>query len=263
MAIRKRGETWVIDYYTPNGKRIVKGGFKTRKAAKLEEAARLEAIDKGMYYEKAKAYPATLEELVAKYKENYRDQASYETAKKYWLENFKDYFGKGRLLTAIRYADLVGYRNHLKRKPTPGGIRSIAARNREIACLRHLFSEALEWEMVKENPFDKGKSLLQKEDNERLRYLEESEIERLLAECPKHLRHIVICAINTGMDRGELLNLKWKQIRNEHIYLPKYKTRPKRQVPINDDLKQLFSEIRKDQELRSEYVLPMPQVRTS
>ena len=254
MSVRKRGETWVIDYYDPDGKRIVKGGFKTRKAAKLEEAARLEAIDQGMYYEKAKTYPATLEELVVKYAKNFQDQASYKTAKKYWLQNFTEYFGERKLLTAIRYVDLVGYRNHLKRKPTPGGIRSVASINREIACLRHLFSEALDWEMVKKNPFDKGKSLLQKEDNERLRYLEESEIERLLAECPKHLRYIAVCAINTGMDRGELLNLKWSQIRNDHIYLPKYKTRPKRQVTITADLRHLFSEIRRNQELRSEYV---------
>ncbi len=255
MAVRKRGKTWIIDYYEPDGKRIVKGGFKRKKDAELEEAARKEAIDKGMYYEKAKTYTATLRDLVKEYKENFGDQASFKSAKKYWLKNFNEYFKEDTLLANIRYVHLETYRNHLKRKLVIGGrVRSIAAINREMSCLHHLFTKAVEWEMIKESPFNKGKNLLMKEDNERLRYLEEHEIPLLLYECPTHLRRVVVCAINTGMDRGELLNLKWSQIKNGFIYLPKYKTRPKRQVPINNDLKQMFGEIRKDQGLRSEYV---------
>lgn len=255
MAIRKRGNTWTIDYYDPDGKRIVKGGFKTKKAAKLEEAARLQAKDEGMYYEKARAYTATLKELIAKYEENFQDQASYKTAKRYWLQNFKDHFGEDNLLTSIRYVDLETFRNHLKRKPIKnGGIRTVAAINREIACLRHLFSKGQEWEMVKENPFDKGKSLLSKEDNERLRYLEQAELQTLLDECPKHLKRIVICAVNTGMDRGELLRLKWEQIQKGFIHLGVYKTRPARKVPINGDLEQLFKEIRLEQGPGAKYV---------
>jgi integrase len=56
----------------------------------------------------------------------------------------------------------------------------------------------------------------------------------------------LICAVNTGMDRGEILNLKWQQIRNGFLYLGKYKTRPVRQIPINEDLDQVFEEIPKE-----------------
>ena len=110
--------------------------------------------------------------------------------------------------------------------------------------------------MVEESPFDKGKSLQIKENNKRIRYLTEEEISRLLEECKhqKHLHRIVTCALNTGRDRVELLKLKWDQVRDGFIYLGKYKTRPTRQVPVNDDLGQVFKEIRKRDGLKSKHV---------
>jgi integrase len=64
----------------------------------------------------------------------------------------------------------------------------------------------------------------------------------------------VECAINTGMRRGEILSLKWSQIRNGLIYLDKTKTNESRQIPINDDLARVFREIRRERHLESEYV---------
>jgi integrase len=55
------------------------------------------------------------------------------------------------------------------------------------------------------------------------------------------------------MDRGEILNLKWHQVKNGFLYLGKYKTRPVRQIPVNEDLDQVFEEIRKEQELISKH----------
>jgi integrase len=60
--------------------------------------------------------------------------------------------------------------------------------------------------------------------------------------------------MNTGMDRGEILNLKWDQIRNGFLYLGKYKTRPDREIPVNDDLEVLLKEIHKKRHLKSKYV---------
>ena len=93
--------------------------------------------------------------------------------------------------------------------------------------------------MVEQNPFDKGKSLLLVENNQRIRYLTEEEIERLLEECKsrKHLHRIVTCAINTGLRKGDILNLKWKQVRNGFIYPDKNtETKKRREIPVNDDL---------------------------
>ena len=47
------------------------------------------------------------------------------------------------------------------------------------------------------------------------------------------------------MRKGEILGLKWPQIRNGFIYLEKTKTDESRQIPINEELEALFKEMRK------------------
>jgi integrase len=246
-----------IDYYDPTGKRV-RRDYEKKKDAVAELGKRVSLIAEGSYLDVKKEYKTTLKELLAKYKENYQHQASYKSWKRYCVKNFKEHFGEDTLLANVGYADLETYRNHLRRKPTNRGdtIRTDASVNREMSCLRHIFKKAVEWAMVEISPFDKGGSLLLKENNERIRYLTEDEIERLLAECPKHLSRIVECALNTGMRRGEMLSLKWSQIRDGFIYLQKTKTNRARQIPINEDLAKVLSESRSENQLKSEYVFP-------
>lgn len=139
---------------------------------------------------------------------------------------------------------------------TGAGIRKESTVNREMACLHHVFAKAVEWEMIEQSPFDRGKSLRLKENNKRLRYLSEEEIQRLLAQCPKYPRGVVECAIHTGMRKSEILGLRWDQIKNGCIYLEPEDTKTKepRQVPINDDLRALLKETRAEQPVGTKYV---------
>lgn len=73
--------------------------------------------------------------------------------------------------------------------------------------------------MLEVNPFSKGSKLMLKENNYRLRFLTDAEVEALMKACSPHLRPIVEVALLSGMRRGELLGLKWEQIRNGFIYL--------------------------------------------
>lgn len=197
-----------------------------------------------------KDYTTTLKELLEKYEENYKDQASYTNSKCHFIENFKEYFGEDTRLDNIKYVELETYRNHQKRKPTKSGsVRSVATINREMVCLHHIFEKATEWDMGERNPFSRGKSLLVKENNKRVRFLTEKEIQKLLPECSKHLRAIVICALNTGMRKSEILSLEWSQVRNGFIYLEKTKNNEARQIPVNGVLEALFSELKKAQGL--------------
>ena len=54
--------------------------------------------------------------------------------------------------------------------------------------------------------------------------------------------------------KGEILSLKWDQIRGGFIYLTKTKTNEARQIPVNDDLSDLFKRIRKRQKVGIKYV---------
>ena len=55
----------------------------------------------------------------------------------------------------------------------------------------------------------------------------------------------------TGIQRKEVLSLRWSQIRDGFIYFdPKYnpiKTGAARQIPVSDDLEKLFFRIRAEQ----------------
>jgi len=253
-TIRKRGEGYQIDYFDPDGKRVRKS-FKKRKDAEAELGKRVSLIAEGRYLDVKKEYKTTLKEVLDKYEENFKNQASFKTGKRHYLQNFKEYFGESTLLANIRYMNLETYRNHLREKITKNKtIRSDASVNREMSCLHHIFTKAVEWEMIEQNPFSKGKSLILKENNKRLRFLNENEIPKLLDACPDYPRNIVECALNTGMRKGEMLGLKWNQIRNGFIYLDKTKTMEPRQIPVNDTLEILFKDIRKEHGLKSKYV---------
>lgn len=251
-TIRKRGEVYQIDYFDPSGKRVRKS-FKRKKEAEAELAKRVSLIHEGRYLDVKRELKTTLVEIITKYRANYGRQPSFGSWKTFCLDRFAAYFGTDTLLSKIRYVDLEGYRNHLRQLPTKnGGIRATATVNRELSCLRHMMNKAVEWEMAEENPFNRGKCLIVRENNARLRFLSEDEIVRLLAECPKHLHRVVECALNTGMRRKEILTLTWEQIRNGLIYLQKTKTDEPREIPVNATLKRLFAEIRKEQGIKAD-----------
>jgi integrase len=117
-----------------------------------------------------------------------------------------------------------------------------------------MLNKAVEWGMLEVSPFKRGKSLMFKENNERLRFLTEEEIKPLLSACLPHLRPIVETALLTGMRAGELLSLRWDQIVNGMIYLKDTKSNKPRQIPISERLEQVLKEVRRRHQLKSPYI---------
>ena len=128
--------------------------------------------------------------------------------------------------------------------------------NFEMTIFGHILNKAVEWQLLEVSPFKKGKKLLFRLDNGRCRYLTEEEIGKLLDACISYLRPIVQTALLTGMRKGEILTLKWDMIRDGYIYLDGSNTKSgkSRQIPIHDDLAEVFKEVRQANQLRSEYV---------
>jgi integrase len=121
-----------------------------------------------------------------------------------------------------------------------------------MAALKHMLNKAVEWGLLEVSPFRKGARLTFRENNQRHRYLTEEEIERLLSACSPHLKPIVELALHTGMRKGELLNLKWDQIRDGFIYLIETKSGKARQIPLDDRAAQVL----KAQQIRNKWKSP-------
>jgi integrase len=254
----KKGVVYRVDWYDPEGRRHRKD-FELKKEADAWRGKVDASKKEGRYHDVFDLKQETLttfNELADRYVENYQDQKCFSRLKYYLMEEYRKAFGERRL-AEISYLDMETYRNQRKRTPTRSGKpRTDATVNRELSTLRHMLNKAVEWGMLEVSPFNKGSRLMVKENNHRLRFLSEAEIEALLKECPSHLRPIVETALNTGMRRGELLNLKWEQIRNGFIYLQGAMTKSGkgRQIPINDRLAEVFREVRRGNQLKSAYV---------
>ena len=102
-----------------------------------------------------------------------------------------------------------------------------------MTCLKTIFNKAVEWGKIHKNPAKNIKKL--KERNHRLRYLTKEEIKNLYNASADHLRPILIVALNTGMRKSEILNLKWEDIdfHQKIIYIMNTKNNEKREIPIN------------------------------
>lgn len=120
---------------------------------------------------------------------------------------------------------------------------SVTTINREIACLRHMFTKAIEWNKVNNNHVKHVK--LFPENNQRTRYLSEKEIKLLCAYAPSYFKPIIMAALNTGMKRGEIMRLKWADVDLSKgiIYVREAKNNSSREIPINETLKDVLESL--------------------
>jgi excisionase family DNA binding protein len=131
--------------------------------------------------------------------------------------------------------------------------------NRKITIMKKMFNLALDWDLTVKNPVAKVR-LFSEKDTQKERILTWLEEEKLLEASSEHLRPILIVAINTGMRRGEILNLRWRQVDlvKMLIKIEHTKSGKNRIVPINDVLYQELLKVKSHSE-KSEYVFPNPE----
>ena len=202
-TIRKRGKNWYIDYRA-NGKRYRECIGPSKKLAEEVLHKRLTEIAEGKFLDKRNKFNVKFEDFANDYIEIYSKHN-----KKSWKDDIVRIKALSRKFKGV-YMDKITplmieeYKAERIKEVSPATV------NRELACLKHMFTMAINWGKLSENPVKKVK--LFKENNQRIRYLEEYEREALLRACKGYLRNIVIIALNTGMRRGEILNLKWRDI---------------------------------------------------
>jgi integrase len=238
----KRGITYHIIYFV-NGKRKKETIGGDKKLAEVVLHKRLTEIAEGKYLDVKREEKIKFEDFADHYLEVYckPNHKSFKSD----INNIKALkrFFAGKYLYEITSEDVEKFKAE-RIKEGKKGITP-ATVNRSLAWLKSMFNRAIEWKKVKDNPVCKVK--LFKENNQRLRYLEKEEITKLLDNCFEHLRPIVIVALHTGMRKGEILNLKWRDVdfKRDIIYLYNTKNGERREVPMNDLVKKTLITVRK------------------
>jgi len=239
---------WWISYYDVDKKLCRKKIGPSRKAAEQElrrqETAKAEkrhinvSLDATTKFKTLASWYLELPEVKVKRSYGRDCQTMKQLAK---------YFGD-KLLVKITAGMVENYRQKRLAEPsgrTPKTLVQPSSVNREVSCLRSVFSRAIRHGKAEKNPVTGLKIL--KENNARDRILSEEEFVRLLAHSPDHLEPLLKTAYYTGMRRGELLSLTWAAVdlREGFIHLDakNTKTNDPRDVPLHPELIKMLKEM--------------------
>jgi integrase len=231
-TFKKRGEWW-IDYYGSDRKRHREPVGPAYTLAKEVLAKRLHEIAEGRHFPERVANAKPFAVLADKYWELHGRFLKWDT-KGWMLRRFKVAFGTKRI-GDISAGDVQRFYNEA------ANASSNANANRQLAMLRSIFNRAKAWgDSHGENPCAAVKR--GREESHRLRYLSSDEMARLQAAAHPRLYPLLMCALLTGMRRGELLGLGWENVSLDRsmIYLLKTKAGRPREVPICGRLREVL-----------------------
>ncbi len=237
----KRGNNWGIDY-SVNGirRREIVGQNRSIAVKALQKKQVL--IAENRYLDVKRLPKIKFKELSEKYIEMYLkpNRPTWWKSEKHNIRHLNNYFGE-KYLYEINPIDIEKFRQERLQVVSKSSV------NKNVGCLRAMFNKAIEWEFFDgRNPASKIR--FYKLDNKRLRFLEKEEIKRLLDNCEGHLKDMIEFAINTGMRKGEIFNLKWQDIdwNNGLIHLLVTKNNEKREIPMNETVRNILIRVKKN-----------------
>ncbi len=235
MAVFKKGKTWYIDYYV-DGLRKREAIGSSRKMAEKVLAKRKVQIVEGKFLDVESRANIGFEYFSNHYLEYAKTNKLSWSRDARSIKVLSKWFG-GRPLYKITPLAIEKFKTERRGQVGPASV------NRELSCLKHMFTKAIHWKMASSNPVKTVK--LFREDNARLRYLTKAEVKRLLGECVDHLKPIVIVAIFTGMRKSEILNLKWEDVdfKQKIIYVANTKNGNIKEIPIASSVYKILRQL--------------------
>lgn len=229
MTLFKRGNVWWAYVWIAGVRHQKSTSTSNRRQAERIGLAFEEELKMRRYRLPELQPTMTVEELAARF-------IAEGLAKAYSLDRIQHvlpYFG-GMTLTEVDRASIRKYRQARHAASTV----KVATVNRDISVLRRLMYFAAEEGYIPANPLTHLR--LEREPRTKRPVLSVREEELLLAAASDHLRPIIICALDTGMRRGEILGQVWEDIDvdNQLLYVSHSKTPEgeKREIPLTTRL---------------------------
>jgi integrase len=222
--------------------------FRTRREAEAWAMSIEGEILNGQESPRIEAMRHTLADAIQRYKEvefpRKARQAKDQLAQLNWWLARLGQVKLAQLLPSLicRCRDELAMGTTVQGKP-----RQPATVNRYLAALSHVLSVAYrDWGWLPDSPMSRVRKL--KEPRGRVEYLSDDQRVSLLGVCANskdpHLYLIVVMAISTGMRRGEIVGLKWRDIdwERRRIVLRHTKNDERRAVPLAPKVLDLLKE---------------------
>jgi integrase len=251
MGVYLRGNSYYIDFYEDGRRYTERVGQVSESVAKEKLAIKRSEVIRGEWK------PKKIRTPFDKFKEQYLEWSKGNKKPKSFIRDecsFKHlsrFFG-GKALSEISPFMIEKYK--LTRKEEEAEPATI---NRELGCLRHTLNMAIKWKKAQGNPVREVKFLKEPKEKDRI-LLEEEEVRLLEAirtgHKAKHLEPIIITALNSGMRKGEILNLKWSNVdfKNGLVIVEGTKNGEIRKIPMNKKLTETLEGAKKIS--KSDYV---------
>ncbi len=244
------------------GQPAITATFARRTDAKRWASATELAIREGRYFKTAEAKRHTLADLIDRYEQEVlalqpKNAPNTRRNLGWWRGKLGAY-----TLDEVTPARIVECRNQLlatqTRRKRPMSPATVV---RHMAALSHAFTIAVnEWQWLDDSPMRRVSK--PKEPRGRERFLSDRERDALLAACKSSsmpwLYPVVVLALSTGMRRGEILTLRWRQIDLERnrILLFETKNGTSRAVPLRGRAHALLSDLARVPHLDSQLLFP-------
>lgn len=243
MSVYSKNEKYYCRFQI-NGERhhyLCNGAKSTKEAKLIEDGFRykIQQQQNGVIPENSQYIPLhKILKIYSKYAEINNKDNTHKNSK---ISVIKEFFGASKDVTKIKQTDIEEFRTFLrdKKKLTATTI------NKYVCVLSKAYNLAIQNDLVVKNPCCNIKKL--KENNEILRYLTIEEEKRLYSVLPPHIEPIITCALQTGLRRSNILNLRWEQIDFDFrvIEIEKQENKGHKQIiiPITEKLMNVFKTI--------------------
>jgi len=187
----------------------------------------------------------TVGELLDRYKREILPTHKGQQAERYRIQTLLGFLGDLRLIH-LTPKEIAKYRDHRLKEVSPASLK------RELVILSRVLTLASrDWGIaLPQNPVKM--ITLPKADKARTRRLEAGEEEKLLQITNQKLRRVIILALETGMRRGEILNIKKSHIdfNKSVLLIPSTKADEPRTIPLSSQaLTALRGQLRASQRL--------------
>jgi integrase len=210
-AIRKRGKQYAIRYYDAAGRRRWETIGPNLHEAKQVLAQRMWERRNGKF--RLSRQPITAEEFVKKWDDDYvtvqlrlgrMKESSAQSCRSCVRLHVVPFFGRVRL-DAITLPLVRDFMKALLAKDlSPKSVLNV------MVVLKEMLKHAVQWGYLDANPAQYAER--PRGEEQEMEILTPPEIRRLLDAADEPARTLLLCAVLTGMRRGELLGLRWEDV---------------------------------------------------